>query len=91
MGILFKRYKARFRFALKPFFVMINDKRKDMPYDQWKEFIDQTRNSVLANPVDFLGDDLPEKSLMRDVLDDLFDEFLKEHAFLQRSLRRMRT
>ncbi len=69
---------------------MINDKRKDMPYDQWMDFIEQTRSSILGNPIDFLGYDLPEKSLMRDVLDDIFDEFLKEHAFLQRSLRRMR-
>ena len=91
MGILFKRYKARFRFALKPFFVMLNDKRKVMAHDQWMVFIEQTRNSILANPVDFLGDDLPDPSLMRDVLDDIFEEFLKEHAFLQRSLRRMRT
>lgn len=70
---------------------MINDRRKDMPNDQWMEFIEQTRNSVLSNPIEFLGDDLPDESLMRDVLDDIFDEYFREHAFLQRSVRRMRS
>jgi hypothetical protein len=90
MGIRFKRYKSKFRFALKPFFVMISDKRKDMSESEWRELIRQTQISVLTNPVDFLGDDLPDPNLMRDVLDEIFAEFLKERAFLERSILRMR-
>ncbi len=90
MGVLFKRYKSRFRFALKPFFVMINDKQKEMHAAEWKKLIATTRERILANPVEYLGNDLPEPLLMEDVLNEIFDEFLKEKAFLERSVMRMR-
>lgn len=91
MGALFKRYKFRFRFALKPFFVMISDKYKEVPDAELTKKIALTTERILANPVEYLGNDLPDPSLLKDVLDEVFDDFVKERAFRERSITRMRS
>jgi|GEM_PF-2747814 hypothetical protein len=88
MGVLFRKYKGRFRFALKPYFVMMNARYATMRYDQWLAYVAGIHDRVIVNPVEFLGADLPEANLLRDVVDDVFEEFLREHAFRERSIRR---
>lgn len=78
MGMLFKKYKTKFRYALQPMFAMLADKRKTMSILEWQKFIQRTRERILDNPAEFLGAELPEYSLMRDVLDEIFLEFHKD-------------
>jgi hypothetical protein len=81
MGVLFKRYKTRFRYALKPLFAMLVARQRVLSRDEWIGLVKSTSNAVQNNPLEFLGTDLPDVDLLRDVLDDLFHEFMKERAF----------
>lgn len=80
MGLLFKKYKTKFRYALQPLFAMIVGRRKTMDYNDWEDMILRAKISILNNPIDFLGTDLPDESLVRDVIDEIFYEFMKEQV-----------
>jgi hypothetical protein len=75
MGLLFKKYKTRFRYALKPVFAMLVSKEKEMSQSEWNEYVSKTHTNILSNAVEFLGSDLPEDDLMKDILEELFKEF----------------
>jgi hypothetical protein len=81
MGVLFKRYKTKFRYALKPLFAMLVARQRSLDKVDWMDLVKRTGSAVQSNPLEFLGDDLPEANLLRDVLDEIFHEFLKERAF----------
>jgi hypothetical protein len=78
MGLLFKKYKTKFRYALKPVFAMLVAKKKELPSDEWLQFTNRLHEKITANPIEYLGSDLPEKDLIRDILDELFLEFHKD-------------
>jgi hypothetical protein len=81
MGLLFKRFKTKFRYALKPLFAMLVARKKDLSKKEWIEAVIKVRERMNGNPVEYLGTDLPDESLLRDVLDEIFQEFLKECAY----------
>lgn len=85
MGLLFKKYKTKFRYALKPVFAMLVTKQREMEPSEWKEFLDKTHDNILRNPSEFLGRELPELSLMRDILDEIFKEFFLDLKIKRRS------
>lgn len=89
MGALFKRYKMRFRYALKPLFAMLVARQRMLSQEEWIALVRNTSNAVRKNPPEFLGPDLPDMELLRDVLDDLFHEFMKERAFHASSSEKM--
>jgi len=78
MGAAFKFYKRRFRNSLQPLFVMLIAKKASMDREQWFESVKNTMVRVTTNPGEFLGSDIPDNSLIRDIIEDLFSEFLKE-------------
>jgi len=57
---------------------MLAAKEKTMSLSDWQSYIQRTRENIIGNPTEFLGAELPEKSLMRDVLDEIFLEFHKD-------------
>jgi hypothetical protein len=75
MGLLFKKYKTRFRYALKPVFAMLVSKEKEMGASEWSAYVSKTHINILNNALEFLGTDLPDVDLMKDILDELFKEF----------------
>jgi hypothetical protein len=81
MGLLFKRYKTKFRYTLKPVFVMLVAKGKELDKEQWLRLVNKSKESISANPEEYLGVDLPDVSLLKDILDEIFHEFLKERAY----------
>ena len=81
MGVLFKRYKMKFRHALKPLLAMLVARQKALDRDEWINLVNRTRNAVKKNPLEFLGPEMPDMPLVNDVLDDIFHEFMKERAF----------
>lgn len=83
MSAIFKKYKSKFRYSLRPFFVMIKGKRKAMSDSEWSHYVDDLKAHVLSNPIEFLGEDLPDQNLTTNVVDDVFDEFVKELAYLR--------
>ncbi len=81
MGILFKKYKGKFRYYLKPIFSMLAARQKDLEQKDWLDMIAVTKKAVTSNPIEHLGHDLPECDLVDAIVDDLFNEFIKERAF----------
>jgi hypothetical protein len=81
MGVLFKRFKTKFRYSLKPLFAMLVAKQRLINKKEWTALVNKVHESVCRNPSEFLGADLPEPNLLRDVLDEIFQEFLKERVY----------
>jgi hypothetical protein len=77
MGTTFKYYKRKFRNALQPLFVMLINKKKEMDLEAWSAYVKHTMTRVSENPTDFLGPDTPADPLTRNIVDDIFSEFLK--------------
>jgi hypothetical protein len=78
MGLQFKKYKTKFRYALKPVFVMLADREKEMNPEEWNIQTKKMHQHILDNPIEFLGTDLPDQSLINDILNEIFIEFLKD-------------
>jgi hypothetical protein len=78
MSILFKRYKRIFRRNLQPVFAVLVAKRDGISADSWEEEVKHTLIRVGENPVEYLGQDLPQQSLLLTILEEIEYEFLKE-------------
>jgi hypothetical protein len=76
MGTEFKHYKRKFRNSLEPLFVMLQDKKRRMEKEEWLSFVNKTMHSVLNNPVEFLGTELPEEEMVKDLVQELFVQFV---------------
>ena len=83
MGIAFKKYKRIFRRNLQPLFAVLAARRRSMDKATWTLLVDETLRHVIDNPVEYVGTDLPHQQLIRDVIDEIRTEFLKEsHTLL---------
>ena len=78
MGIAFKKYKRIFRRNLQPLFAVLVARRRSMDKKTWTMLVDETLRHVIDNPAEYVGSDLPHQQLIRDVLDEIRTEFLKE-------------
>lgn len=78
MSVAFKKYKRIFRRNLQPVFAMLAARRREIGIADWKVVVDQTLQHVIDNPAEYIGNDLPGKELMIDILHEIKSEFLKE-------------
>ncbi|MBT1685921.1 hypothetical protein [Dawidia soli] len=78
MSIVFKRYKRIFRRNLQPIFAVLVAKRDRISATSWEEEVKITLTRVGENPVEYLGEDLPQQSLLVTILEEIEYEFLKE-------------
>jgi hypothetical protein len=78
MSSAFKKYKRIFRRNLQPIFAVLVVRRREVNMSAWKKLVDETLQHVIDNPTEYIGNDLPDKQLMFDILNELRDEFLKE-------------
>jgi hypothetical protein len=84
MGIAFKKYKRIFRRNLQPLFAVLVARRRSMDTVTWETLVDETLRHVKDNPVEYVGTDLPNQQLIRDVLEEIRYEFIKEsHTLLE--------
>lgn len=90
MSVLFKRYKRIFRRNLQPVFAVLVAKRDRVPPASWEEEVKNTLLRVGENPVEYLGEDLPQQPLLLTILEEIEYEFLKEmrsSRYVSRSLQ----
>jgi hypothetical protein len=59
-------------------FAMLQAKKGNMANVEWELLVKKTIHNVNLNPTEYLGQDLPDHSLIADVLSAIEDEFLKE-------------
>ena len=78
MSIAFKKYKRIFRRNLQPLFAVLVARRRSMDKITWTKLVDETLQHVVDNPLEYIGNDLPNHQLTRDVIEEIRNEFLKE-------------
>lgn len=78
MSTAFVRHKRRFRSELRPIFAMLQSKRSNMADVEWESLVRQTLSHVNLNPAEYLGTDLPDGTVISDVLAEIEREFLKD-------------
>ncbi|HEY3404437.1 MAG TPA: hypothetical protein VGK59_13705 [Ohtaekwangia sp.] len=76
-------YKRRFNHQLEPIKVMLVKKKKEMMKQEWLEYTDRTRKSILKNPDQYLMWDtkLPDAALLENVINRIFDDFIMHMKF----------
>jgi hypothetical protein len=70
------RFKQKFNYELKPIKDMLLHRKEEMSTDQWMDFVEQTRQSILNNPDQFLEKVLPKKDILELIVNKIFEEFL---------------
>ncbi len=55
-------------------------RRRSMTTAAWMAMVDRTVHHVINNPIEYLGEDLPHRQLIIDILDEVQTEFVKEMA-----------
>jgi hypothetical protein len=77
MGTTFKYYKRRFKNSLEPLLVMLVAKKQTVTPGKWNSLLSKTVSSIMNNPTEYLGAELPEFSLVCDILYEIFEQFCK--------------
>lgn len=72
-------YKSAFRITLHPMFELLVYKKSKLAHDEWMNFVEMTRKSIIANPEQFLGKEFPGMLLTGQIVDEIFAEFWDEH------------
>ena len=86
MGLLLKKYKTRFRYSLQPMFALLEAKEKTLRHDEWQSFVKKTQERILLNPIDYLGMDIPDESLLKDIIEEIFIEFFKDQKVKRKAM-----
>lgn len=73
-------YRRRFNIALEPIKVMLVNKKRTLTLVRWLGFVHRTKQSVMTNPDQYLGDQLPPKDVMEPIVSSIFSEFLRDQA-----------
>jgi hypothetical protein len=73
-----KFYKRIFKNALEPILVMLMSRKMSMTKEKWDHSVAIVQNRVISNPTEFLGGDLPAKSVTTEIIRTIFQQFLKE-------------
>lgn len=73
--------KDEFRIVLQPMLDLFDHKKETLHSDQWIRFVNATRHRVISDPEQFLGHDLPPAEIIREAVEEIFDDYLeKEHV-----------
>jgi hypothetical protein len=70
--------KQKFDRQLDDLKEMLEHKRPDLPVGEWRDFVQLTRKSILEHPDQYLEGDLPTAEILVQVINAVFDDFLKD-------------
>lgn len=73
-------FRRKFNNALEPIKVMLVDKKKKLTLASWITIVNQTRDRVLLQPDQYLGEQLPPHEHMVNIVNDIFRDFVKAEA-----------
>jgi hypothetical protein len=71
-----RTYLNKFNSTLEPIKVMLRYKKDDLTYSDWIAFVERTQASILRNPDQYLGPELPEKESLDIIVKTIFRNFL---------------
>lgn len=73
-----KMHKRKFDTQLRHIKQIMVAYRKTMPQQQWLAFCAEVKNCIIKYPDHFICSGLPPKKLTREIIDLVFDGFLKD-------------
>jgi hypothetical protein len=68
--------RRKFSLVLKPIKILLLSKKNTLSKDDWFRFVQQTKESILKNPEEYLGNDLPDSAMIEDTVEFIFRDFL---------------
>jgi hypothetical protein len=74
----YKSNKELFKSKLAPMFEVLEYKKTLMDSSEWMAFVSKTQASILNNPDQFLGRELPASCLIEIAVMEIFAEFLAQ-------------
>jgi hypothetical protein len=69
-------YKKQFNVTLEPIKVMLLDRKYTLEHTEWVALVERTESSILRNPDQYLGKELPEQESLNIIVKNIFEEFL---------------
>jgi hypothetical protein len=72
--------KDSIRIVLAPMFELLLYKKQKLSHEEWLAFVARTESSIIQSPQQFLGNDLPSKSIIDESVKEIFIEFLEKEA-----------
>ena len=68
--------KRRLNHELESIKVMLVHKKEDLPVEEWFQFVEATRKSILLHPDQYLEKDFPSKEILESTVNKVFEDFL---------------
>lgn len=69
-------YKELFDKTLEPIKVMLLYRKDTLAHKEWMGFVERTKSSIMRNPDQYLGAELPEQESLNIIVTKIFDDFL---------------
>lgn len=73
-----KAYKRKFDSGLRHIKLILTHYRKSLSLKEWQTLVNDTKNSVMKYPHDYLGPKLPDKTITKLAITEVFEGFLKD-------------
>lgn len=71
-----KLFRAKFNRLLEPIKVMLVNRKKNLSPEDWNDFVQQTKLSVIGHPDQYLGAEIPRQALLVSIVNKIFEEFI---------------
>ena len=82
LEISVKVYKRELDRELRHIKLILAHERHSMPAAEWRQLVQQTKESILKAPQDFLCKDLPSRTLFFKSLEKVFEGFIEDQRLL---------
>ena len=69
-------YKKQFNVTLEPFKAMLINRKETLADHDWRALVERTESSILRNPDQYLGTELPEQESLTIIVRNIFRDFL---------------
>jgi hypothetical protein len=71
-------YKRQFSLMLKPILEMLEHKRHKMNSEDWAVHVIQIEASIINNPDQYIGKELPNVNIVVRIIREIFEDFLQD-------------
>jgi hypothetical protein len=78
-------YKNLFRSNLEPFLDMLENKRANSDSDRWQERASRLATCISANPEQYVGPVMPLRNIAIEIIEEIFEDFVREHSLFEES------
>ncbi len=68
-------YKSQFNRKLSPIKLVLMKKKEQLDFEDWLRFVEKTKESILNNPTEYLGAELPANEIIKITMEIIFKEF----------------